>query len=634
MRKNLFLIFALITLAILPGVLALQITSQDTVNVVHNSVISIPFVLNNAGGLITNLSINITALTNSSQIINVPINDPSKKSINASSTINYSIDNYPIAQYVAAGSYPVTISVAGNESGTSISATKAITINVNQTKSMALSSSGISISASPGTTPRTTFTITNNGNVNITNIVFSQSGTMQDNDNDTITLSLTSTSSLALLQPGQTVTINVDSTVPSNEDYNTYNTNLLINSTEGVSATIPYTVVVSQSFCDKGNKGGFFDLEITEPDSGDDFYPNDVIPVEVKVRNNDDDERDVVIVANLFDATDNEFLDAEVETDGTVGDNTYEYFSIDLTVPVEVKDGHNYRIYSKVYEDGNEDTQCIEDYVSIDIKKNTHDVAIDNVDLPESVSCDSSFDATIKLINMGKRNEDVKVKITNTELNIDEEKTLTLDTESKKNVVLTDYIPKDAVQGNHSLKIQAFFHLVSGNYENSVTKTVAVDVEGNCVVQQSNLVLTTEVLDTPYSGQQFSVKLNLFNTGDKTQTYSITASGYENWARLDKIEPFTLALNPSEAGTAYIYLTPLNVSGNENFKAKVIYGGKSTEKVVNVAVNQKISAPQAYQGFITKLSNLSGFDLVTVNVILVIAIILVILWILRVRRAY
>jgi uncharacterized protein YfaS (alpha-2-macroglobulin family) len=305
-----------------------------------------------------------------------------------------------------------------------------------------------------------------------------------------------------------------------------------------------------------------------------------------------------------------------------------------LTVPTDVKDGHNYRVYAKAYEDGDEDNQFTEEYVSIDIKKDTHDVVIDNIDMPDSVGCGDTFDASIKLINIGKRDEDVKVKITNSELGINQEETLTVDTDSKKTVSLTVNLPKDATQGNHSLKVQAFFHLTNGNYESSVTKTVALDVEGNCVTQASNLALTTEVLETPYSGQQFSVKINLFNTGNQAQTYSITASGYEGWATLDKIEPFTITLDPSEAGSAYVYLTPLNVSGSQNLKVKAVYGAKSIEKDIRVTVNQKISAPQAYQGFITKLSNLSGFDLVTVNIILVVAIVLVVLWIMRVRKTY
>lgn len=630
MKKNLLLIFALAILALIPGVLALQITSQDTFSANHNSVLTFNITADNTGGeALSNVMINITNIQNPSQVVSTTASNISSNEIK-----NYTI-LYNIPQYIGAGSYPATITFAGqNQSGAGISATKSITINVAQTKSISLSTGSISVSSPPGTTQKTTFTITNNGNVNITNILFSQSSSMQDNDNDTIALSLTSTSPLNLLQPGQTVTITVEANVPSNEDFGTYNTNIIVNSSEGVSATVSYSISLSQSLCDKGRKGSYFDIEITEPDSGDDFYPNDVIPVEVKARNDDDEERDVVIVANLFDATDNEFLDAEVETDGTVGDNTYEYFTVDLTVPIDVTAGHDYRVYAKVYEDGNEEEQCTEDYVAIDIKKQTHDVIIDKSELPDSASCDENFDVTLTLVNIGNKDEDVKVTLYNSELKINEEKTLSIDKGDKKKVTISPHIPKDATEGNHSLKTQVFFHLSNDEYQDSVTRTDAINVQGNCVVEKPNLALTTELLDTAYSGEQLTLKLNLFNTGDKTATYTITASGYEGWARLDKIDPVTVTLNPSETASSYLYLTALNTSGTKNMRVRVMFGDQRVDKDVNIDLKEKVSAPKAYQGFVTKLSNLTGFDLITVNIILGIAIILIIMWIIRVRRAY
>lgn len=644
MRKNLLLIFALAILLLIPAVLAaLSISdsagndiTQITKTAVHNTDITLPtfFVKNTESVNITNLTMTIGRITNASDLITIDV-DPSKTTILPGENNSYIISPYNVPQYIAMGAYTVPINVKGvNTTGTVFSDSINAVITVSETKSLSLSTGSISVSTPPGTTQKTTFTITNNGNANITNIIFSQQSSMQDNDNDTIALSLTSTSPLNLLQPGQTVTITVEANVPSNEDYNTYSTNIIVNSSEGVSAAISYAITVSQSFCDKGRQGSYFDIDVTEPDSGDDFYPNDVIPVEVKVRNNDDDERDVVIVANLFDATDNEFLDEEVETDGTVGDNTYEYFAVDLTVPIDVKDTHTYRVYAKVYEDGEEETQCVEEYVTIDIKKQTHDVAIDKIELPDSVGCDENFDVKVTLVNMGKRDEDAKVRIYSSELGINEEKTLSIDKEDKKSIVLSAKVPKDATKGNHSLKIDAFFHLSNDVYQDSVTKTDAINVQGNCIVEEPNLALTTEILDTPYVGQQFAIKLNLFNTGDKKGSYTITASGYDVWARVDKIEPVTLTIEPSETASAYIYLTPLNVSGDKNLKVKVMYSGKTVEKDINVRVNEKASAPKAYQGFVTKLSNLTGFDLITVNIILGIAILLIILWIIRVRRAY
>lgn len=645
MKSNSALIFVAILLFLMPlasaGLSIVDSAGTDITQIaktaVHGTSISLPifYVKNTETTNIMNITMTIGTITSPSTPISVPVNDSSKTTITTNSTTNYTISPYSIPQYLGAGTYTVPINVSGvNATNASFSDTINAVITVNESKSLSVSTTSVSASSSPGKSINATFTLANNGNTNITNIAFTQSSVLQDGDNDTIALSTTADKSLSILQPSQSAIITIAASPSSNIDVGSYSTNIVANSTEGVSATVSYTIGITQAFCEKGKAGGYFEIDITEPDSGDDFYPNEIIPIEVKVRNTNDDERDVVIVANLFDATDNEFLDEEIETDGTVGDNSYEYFTLDLKVPVDVKDTHSYRVYAKAYEDGDEDKQCVDSYVSIDIKKETHSIVIDKVELPSSVSCDNTFDAKVTLANLGKRDEDAKVKIYNSELKINEEKTLTIDKEDKKSVTISAHIPKDATQGNHSLKIDAFFHLSNDNYGNSVTKTVALDVEGSCIVEEPNIALTTELLDTAYAGEQITIKLNLFNTGDKKAAYSVTASGYEAWATLNKIDPMTVTLDPSQTASAYIYLTALNTSGSKNFKVNVLYGDKKFEKDISLELKEKISAPKAYQGLVSKLSNIAGVDLVTVNIVLVIGVILVLMWIIRVRRSY
>ncbi|MFH1249289.1 MAG: putative S-layer protein [archaeon] len=632
MKKNLMFVLALFLVSLMPAALAaLQVTAQD-ITASHNSLITIPFQLDNTGGLVSNLAINITSITGT-QIISVTIPAVSKQSINASATNTYTIDPYQITQYLAAGTYPVTITVSGNESGASVSVAKTINIIVNETKALTQISGGISISAVQGATPSNTFVIQNTGNKNLTNIAFVQQSVMNDSNNNVITLSLSSSASLSLLQPGQTATITVAATVPSNEDFKAYNTNIIVTSLEGASITVPYTITITQSLCDQGRKGSYFEVDITNPDSGDDFYPNDIITLEVKVRNNNEDSRDVIVTANLFDVTDNEFLDQEVETDGTVDSDRSEYFSVDLKVPVDIKT-HTFRLYAKAYEDGEEETQCNEDYMSIDIKKDTHAIAISRVSLPEAVQCDDSFSADLSLANIGKNDEDVRVVISNTELGIKEEQTLSIDKEDTKKVPITLKVPKTASEGNHTLKIQAFYRLSNDVYQDSVTRTDQINVEGNCIKEEPNLVMTTELVNDAYINEPLTMKMNLFNTGSKAATYTITVSGYEGWARLDKIDPIVLTIEPSQQASAYVYMTALALAGSKSFKVQARYADKKVEKDVNLELKEKASAPKAYQGFVAKLSNLTGFDLITVNIILVVAIILVLMWIMRVRRTY
>ncbi len=645
-EKSLLIAIALVLFLIPTASATLNITdssgndiTQITKTAVHNSLISLPifFVKNTESVNITNITMTIGRITNASDLISIGINE-TKKTILPGNTTNYTIDSYSIPQYLAPGTYTVPINVSGvNTTGTAFSDSINAVITVNESKSLSVSSSTIGVSTSPGSKANTTFILTNAGNTNITNIALTQSTVLQDTDNDTITLSITADRSLSILQPGQSATITIQASAGSNINVGTYTTNIVANSSEGVSATVQYTATITQSFCSKGRIGGWFTVEIKNPDAGDDFYPNDVISIEVKVDNDDDDEHDIIIEADLFDTTDGKFIDETVDTSESIADDIYENYALDLKVPLDVTESHGYRLYVKVYSEDEEEKQCNEDYVSIDLKRETHAILIDKIEVPSSVSCGSSFDITTTLIDTGKKDEDVKLKITNSELKIDEEKTFSLDRDDKKKITLTPQIPKDAAEKNYTFTVQALYHFSSDSYQDSTSKTVQVVVKGNCLTAETTTkaVLSSETLAQPYANEQAGIKLTLFNTGSVRTTYTLSVSGYEDWAILNKIEPAVLTIDANSKGEAFVYLTPLqSVTGEKKFTVKAVYGDKKAESQVALSIKERISAPSMYQSFATKLSNLSGFDLMTVNAVLVIAVILTIAWILRVRKRY
>jgi hypothetical protein len=65
-----------------------------------------------------------------------------------------------------------------------------------------------------------------------------------------------------------------------------------------------------------------------------------------------------------------------------------------------------------------------------------------------------------------------------------------------------------------------------------------------------------------------------------------------------------------------------------------MWGSRSLTKTITIPVTEKMTPQSAYQKVSQRLSNLSGFDLATVNIVLVLAIILVFALIMRVRKAY
>ena len=626
---------SILALFLIPFALAdLNVSGSGSFTTAHNSVLQIPIAVNSTTD-VTNVTITITNISDSSQVLAAPITNSSKLSINASQSKDYTI-SYNIPLYFAPGTRPTTINVSANENstGTSKSAVKQVNVTINETKALEATSS-VSISLPPDAKRSVTFTVKNSGNVNLTNISVTQSSELKDDNGDVITLTITSNKPTTLLKPGETIDFNATADVSVDQALKSYSTSLVINSAEGASTSVSLGVNVIQTFCDSGVIGNFFDLDINEPDSGDDFYPQVIIPVDVTVDNRNDDDRDVVITADLFDATDDEFLDEEVEVTGSVDSNSNDDFSLELVVPTDVKDTHDYRLYVKVFEDGEEEKQCRERNVAIDIKKETHSVIVDKVSLPDTVNCGEVVDGSITLINIGKRDEDAKVKVTNPELKISEERTINIDSGDKRTLSIPIKIPEAAAEKNYTLSIQTLFNLVSSTYEQSKTKTIGLAVQGNCGAAEANTVISLEVLSQPYINERFGIKVQVFNIGKEKAAYKITADNYQSWARLDLIEPVTLTIEPGRSDSAIAYLTPTTeLQGDRRITIKAISGDKTIEESATVNVKEKLKASTLYGRVTERLSNLSGFDLATVNIVLIVAIILIAVWIMRVRRSY
>ncbi|MBI5148235.1 putative S-layer protein [Candidatus Pacearchaeota archaeon] len=621
-------LFTLLTLQFASANLQILNLTSQTVN--HGSSVSIPFTLNNTDGEVTNITMTITNLSNLSQTLNVPVAD-SKKTIAANTTSSYVISGYSIQQYQAPGIYSLALKVTGsNEIGQNISVTKSFDITVSQ--DISISVPELSVTTNRGRNPTPSFTIKNTGNVNLTDLTFTLLTAIHDSDNRTINVSFPSSISLAKGE-SRTVTFNIK--VPENIEVKSYTGTVGISANAG-SATldknVTLTINLESNFCEEGIIGGDLSIEIRDPDGGDDFYPSDIIDISVRVRNYDSTDHDVTVVADLFDVTDGEFLDIESEESVTIADNDQETVDLSLEVPSDVNEEHTYRIYVKAYEDGAEDEQCESDYVGIDIKKNTHDVSIDKIKIPDEVSCDSNFDLSLRVSNTGKKDEDVRIRVTNKELGISEEKTLSIDTEDTKDVKLNINTPKNADEKNYTLNIELEYYLSGDEYRESKTESAVLHLEGACV-PASSISLSTELVNKPSEQEKFSVKVTLFNTGDKTTTYKLIVTGYSDWASLEKIEPVEVTVDKDSTGSAYIYLTPnKGVTGERSLTVKALYDGKTAQQNVDVAVSPKVTAKGLYSKVVDKLSNLSGLNLTTVNIVLIIAIVLLILWILRARR--
>jgi len=250
MKKILILTAIIFLLAIQFASASMQILNLTDKNAVHNSILPIQFALNNTGAAISDVTLAITNMSNSSQIFPITITDISKLSIAANGSQIYTL-NYAVPKYLSKGIYLVSIFALANQSATPISASKAFNIAVNETPSIDLPE--VVLTTFPGRNITSSFTITNDGNVNLSAITFTPLIVMNDTNNRTIKLSLPNLDSLAA---GQSKVVNFNVSIPENQKVKSYSTTVKIQASGdsfNLNKNVTFTINLEKKYCKIGN---------------------------------------------------------------------------------------------------------------------------------------------------------------------------------------------------------------------------------------------------------------------------------------------------------------------------------------------------------------------------------------------
>lgn len=619
MKNNILFAVFLIAIAVitLNTVALVQATldispPSNTLTVTHGTSFSGSFILYNSGADVTSITCAQTA-----GVFTMTISGcPTTLLAGASATVTYT-GSVPL--YQAANSYLHNIRVNGMETGIPIVSNTAITITVPSSPALAITSS-LSVTGYPGSSYQANFSLNNNGNTALSGIVFSYVNTnLKDNDNDTITLSFNP--STLDLTPGGSASIILQATIPSSMDYGTYSTDVV--ATSGTTnATMHVTIRVNKQFCDLGNKGSYITMTIKEPSTGDDFKPNEEIGVDVSVKNDHSDDLDIVMEAELFDLTDDVYV-VKDEAQATIAEDHEETISTTFKVPIDINKDHDFVILVKAYEDGNEDDQCQDDYVSVDLVKDSHAVFVESTTVtPSPVECEKTFSAQVKLSNAGRNDESkVKVRIYNTALKIDSEKTFSL-AEGKSYVAYFNdlTVPKDAEEKEYTLNIEYFYQYDSGDsdYLLSGNTDTTVKVQGNCFVPVYDVLMDAQQSTSAKVNQETLLKVTLTNIGNQKTIYTLGASGYTDWASLGAIDPATITLDASGSGYAYLKVTPTQ-TGTHTLTVKVTFNGKTETKDVSFNVIAASTAASWFEQIWFSMKH--DWEWLVVNIILVAAVI-------------
>lgn len=394
---------------------------------------------------------------------------------------------------------------------------------------------------------------------------------------------------------------------------------------QGESATWDFNIE-GVKFCKYGEQGRNLKFSIDSPDSGDDIYAGENISVRVTVENTANEDLNIVIKAELYDLDDE---DSVVSTNykTKIKEDTEKTYTLYLKIPTTLDEDNDYVINAKVYEDGNEDDECKEDSIDVNIKKRKHSVVIPSFSLnPKTVECGKSFGASFKIENAGSSDEDVKIAIKNSDLRIDFLKDITLDSGEDYSETLNFNVPNNASEKNYSIVLIVYYN----DYEDSVSDTEILEVKGNCFVETKDVSFSSQQLSEAFNGREFVVKIIVTNTGNVATTYTVSASDYEAWATLLRIEPSSLNLEGGESRDVYIYLTPSeNSSGANTFKVKVSFGSITKEQTITINVRRQTTPASFFDQLVFELKR--NWQYILIDIILVAAVIILLIAWLRQR---
>ena len=203
------------------------------------------------------------------------------------------------------------------------------------------------------------------------------------------------------------------------------NGNNLQSSDSGICCSIQCSRNVNNNNVDNINKCsngvlGNLKINIKDPNKNDEFSFGEKVNVLIDVKNNNDVDKEVNVEAILY--SDNEELEDDNDNN-RIKKKTSEEFEFELEIPKDPKDvkDEKLKLYVKAYEDGKENVECQEETIDLKLNIEDDDLRINDAEIfPLELSCSRNADLTVKIVNYGKDDQNAILKVTNSELNINE----------------------------------------------------------------------------------------------------------------------------------------------------------------------------------------------------------------------
>lgn len=554
--------------------------------------------------------------------INLPAITPVSNLINGTpQTVSFAV-TIPIT---ATGTYTGTITASEVTAPTNIDSIP-ITLFVSSLKAVDVTSHSTTapliFRGQDGDTRASTLTIKNVGTEILSGLTFVKDDTKFADANSKKAL-VTFENVPSSIQPGQSATINVNLAIERGMDLGSYGDAVNVTSGTGVNLvqdSFKLDIRVQPEVCDKGPIGKVR-LQVSDPDSGDEFKPGERIKLDINVDNDYTNDLDVVVEAFLYNLDDeNELSRAEDTKNVDEGDSVD--FDLELTMPLDDdnKESDTYVVFVKAYEDGDEDKHCAEDSVEINLNREKDDVVVTKfVATPTTLSCGDSVLLESEILNVGTKDQDnVYIEFKQPDLKLSTKsqyfdlQQAGSDEDSRANYRTTLVIPSDAAEKSYDFEGIVYFK--NGAERASKFATVAVS---QCGPVKDVLTVSSTSFDVQ-SGNTFVVPFTLNNKKNSAETYTVELNPVGGWATIATKQ---LVVAASGSISDSLTLTPSTSVKTGAYTATLSVKSGSTV-IGSQTLNVKVAGTTAGGQFV---STTSQFKMDTITILLIVAIVVLLI---------
>lgn len=478
--------------------------------------------------------------------------------------------------------------------------------------------------------------------------------TVNNTESTAATLSASGDFTVSLSSPSVPANTAVNITVTLTSDFNTLEplTNVVtITATAGtVSGTGAVTIV--KSLCSASNPG---DLKVRGVDftnngleyanfgEDDQWFPFDEITAEIEVENNGNDNVDDVSVQwGIYDNQENQWvIEMDEEDEINIKDGETETLTttfkfdddMDLDLDQLGDQSDRYRFYvvaEGTVDNSNSTDTCISGFESVSAVVESDFVVLDNFEIPETISCGATLEVSADVWNVGDGDQDeVSVYVTNKELGLTEDILVgDVDSFDSQKISFTFTVPRNVAEKTYNLKFEVYnedgdVYQNDFNDDDSIFM-VPLAVAVGCTGSTAPVTVNAEIVSGGKAGQDLVIKATLTNTGSNTASYTITATGHEEWAASYVASPSTLTLAAGATGeTTYTFKVNSGASGAQTFNMELVSGTQVTKQPVSVMIEQGSFFGSMTGGAIGANGLVWGLGILIVILIIVIVLVVV-----------